>query len=87
MHLTRKHISTWKVLYEAAAKQVKKTTTTLPEAAESCGPRQEAVNELRKFLAGPGYPGISKNWRGREALYAEREDELLRRRDRRNHQS
>ena len=33
----------------------------------------------REFFEGPGYPGISKNWRGREALYAEREDELLRR--------
>lgn len=35
--------------------------------------------ELETFFNGPGYPGISKNWRGREALYAEREDQLLRR--------
>jgi hypothetical protein len=34
---------------------------------------------LREFFDGAGYPGISKAWRGREALYAEREDELLRR--------
>jgi hypothetical protein len=34
---------------------------------------------LREFFDGSGYPGISKAWRGREALYAEREDELLRR--------
>jgi hypothetical protein len=34
---------------------------------------------LREFFDGPGYPGISKAWRGREALYAEREGELLRR--------
>ena len=32
---------------------------------------------LREFFDGSGYPGISKLWRGREALYAEREDELL----------
>jgi hypothetical protein len=34
---------------------------------------------LREFFDGPGYPGISKVWRGRQTLYAEREDELLRR--------
>jgi hypothetical protein len=34
---------------------------------------------LMEFLDGPGFPGISKAWRGREALYAEREAELLRR--------
>ncbi len=32
---------------------------------------------IREFTGGPGYRGISRNWRGREALYAEREDELL----------
>ena len=37
---------------------------------------------FREFARGPGYPGISKNWRGREELYAEREDELLRRYER-----
>jgi hypothetical protein len=36
------------------------------------------LEALEQFLSGPGYPGISKNWRGREDLYAEREDELLR---------
>jgi hypothetical protein len=36
------------------------------------------LEKLEPFFKGPGYPGISKNWRGREALYAEREDELLR---------
>jgi hypothetical protein len=39
---------------------------------------------MREFLRGPGYPGISKNWRGREALYDERLDELERRRERNN---
>ena len=29
--------------------------------------------ELETFFHGPGYPGISHGWRGREALYAERE--------------
>jgi hypothetical protein len=37
------------------------------------------LNAIRKFIRGPGYSGISRNWRGREELYAEREDELLRR--------
>jgi hypothetical protein len=39
---------------------------------------------MREFLRGPGYPGISKNWRGREELYDERLDELERRRERNN---
>jgi hypothetical protein len=39
----------------------------------------DKLGALREFFYGPGYPGISKSWRGREALYAEREDELLRR--------
>ena len=43
--------------------------------------REEALAKLEEFLSGPGYPGISKAWKGREALYAEREDELLRRYD------
>jgi hypothetical protein len=34
---------------------------------------------LRTFFDGPGYPGISKAWPGRAALYVEREDELARR--------
>jgi hypothetical protein len=74
---------------EATAKHVKKKVTILPQdaAAESCDPRQKAANELREFFVGPGYPGVSKNWRGREALYAERENQLLRRRRRRNDQS
>lgn len=43
--------------------------------------RKDAMAALEKFLKGPGYPGISKAWKGRDALYAEREDELLRRYD------
>jgi hypothetical protein len=57
------------------------------EDAASCDRQQEAATELREFFNGPGYPGISKNWRGREALYAEREDELLRRSGWRNDRS
>jgi hypothetical protein len=34
---------------------------------------------LDRFLAGPGWPGIAENLPTREELYAEREDELLRR--------
>ncbi|HEY5607852.1 MAG TPA: hypothetical protein VIM38_05905 [Alphaproteobacteria bacterium] len=41
--------------------------------------REEALAALEKFWSGPGYPGVSKAWKGRDALYAEREDELLRR--------
>jgi Family of unknown function (DUF6364) len=39
----------------------------------------DKVALLREFFDGRGYAGVSKAWRGREALYAEREDELLRR--------
>jgi hypothetical protein len=45
--------------------------------ADRCNAEQpDKLALLRGFLDGPGYPGISKAWRGREALYAEREDEL-----------
>jgi plasmid stability protein len=39
----------------------------------------DKLGPLREFFYGPGYPGISKVWKARDALYAEREDELLRR--------
>jgi hypothetical protein len=29
------------------------------------------LKTIEEFLHGPGYPGISRNWCGREALYAE----------------
>jgi hypothetical protein len=50
--------------------------------AERCGERpgeDDKLGALREFFYGPGYPGISKSWRGREALYAERDEELFRR--------
>jgi hypothetical protein len=36
--------------------------------------------KLIEFLNGPGFPGISKNLPTREELYAERDEELARRR-------
>jgi hypothetical protein len=45
-----------------------------PSKRESFDDRLE---KLEYFLKGSGFPGISRNWRGREELYAEREDELL----------
>lgn len=39
----------------------------------------EKLALLQKFLDGQGFPGVSKAWPGRKVLYAEREDELLRR--------
>ena len=64
-----------------AAKQDKSLSRFVVELLEQRCPAERAdkLALLRKFLEGPGYPGISKAWRGREALYAEREDELLRR--------
>ena len=43
------------------------------------GQPEAQLAALEKFFSDPGVAGISKNWRGREELYAEREDELLRR--------
>lgn len=39
----------------------------------------ERSNILQQFLTKPGYSGLMESWKGRDALYAEREDELLRR--------
>jgi len=64
-----------------AAKQDKSLSRFLADLIEErCKIDQtDKIALLREFFDGPGYPGISKAWRGREALYAEREDELLRR--------
>jgi hypothetical protein len=43
---------------------------------------EEQVKAIERFLSGPGWPGVAAEWRGREALYAEREDELLHRHQR-----
>ena len=42
---------------------------------------EAVLRKLDKFFNGPGFPGASKVWEGREKFYAEREDELLRRYD------
>jgi hypothetical protein len=42
---------------------------------------EEMLRRLSKWFDGPGFPGAAKLWEGREKLYAEREDELLRRYD------
>src|SRR4029077_272718 len=67
----------------AAATQGKSLSRFISELVERAvaGQPKAQLEALEKFLSGPGYPGISKNWRGREALYAEREDEFLRRYD------
>jgi hypothetical protein len=67
-----------------AAKQDKSLSRFVADLlAERCTrdepSREQALAVLREFWSGPGYPGISKAWKGRNALYAEREDKLLRR--------
>jgi hypothetical protein len=62
-----------------AAKEDKSLSRFIADLLEErCKAEQsDKLAALREFFDGPGYPGISKAWRGREALYAEREDELL----------
>lgn len=43
---------------------------------------EEMLRRLSKYFDGPGFPGVSKNWPTREEIYAERENELLRRYER-----
>lgn len=66
-----------------AAKQDKSLSRFVAELLDKqCKTESESAKKravLREFLKGPGFPGASKAWPGREALYAEREDELLRR--------
>ena len=38
----------------------------------------DKLDVFMAFTRGTGYPGIGGYWRGRENLYAERDDELLR---------
>jgi hypothetical protein len=64
----------------AAAQQDKSLSRFVAEMlAERCKGESDKLAVLEQFLNGPGFPGASKAWPGREALYAEREDELLRR--------
>jgi hypothetical protein len=63
-----------------AAKQDKSLSRFVADLlAERCKGKTDKLAVLESFLNGPGFPGASKAWPGREALYAEREDELLRR--------
>jgi hypothetical protein len=48
-------------------------------ARELGGVARTQLEVIEEFFSGPGYPGISKDWHGREELYAERENDLLRR--------
>jgi hypothetical protein len=48
-------------------------------AARCKAATSENLAVLREFFDGLGYAGLSQAWRGRVALYAEREDELIRR--------
>jgi hypothetical protein len=52
---------------------------TINAADELAASAPDKLTALRNFFDGPGYPGISEAWRGRDELYAEREDELARR--------
>ena len=67
----------------AAAKEDKSLSRfvadLLEKQCEAEADRAGKVELLWKFLDGPGFPGASKNWPGREVLYGERENELLRR--------
>jgi hypothetical protein len=67
-----------------AATQGKSLSRFISELVERAvaGQAEAQIKVLEKFFNGPGFPGASKNWRGREELYAEREDELLRRYER-----
>jgi hypothetical protein len=68
----------------AAAKEDKSLSRYIADLLdERCKTESESADKLavlREFLEGPGFPGASKAWRGCEALYAERENQLLRRR-------
>ncbi|CAL8967998.1 MULTISPECIES: hypothetical protein [Rhodoplanes] len=63
-----------------AAKQAKSLSRFVADAVvEKMGATDDPAVALDRFLSGPGYPGIAANLPTREELYAEREEELLRR--------
>jgi hypothetical protein len=43
---------------------------------------EEILRGLSKYIDGPGFPGIAKDWPTREEIYADREEQLLRRHQR-----
>jgi hypothetical protein len=57
---------------------MKKVTNASEKHAASAKDKRALLQE---FFDGPGFPGISKLWRGRDAIYDEREEELVRRRE------
>jgi hypothetical protein len=67
----------------AAAKQNKSLSKFVADlvAREVDYDAEEILRRLSKWFDGPGFPGAAKLWEGREKLYAEREDQLLRRHD------
>jgi hypothetical protein len=72
----------------AAARENKSLSRYIADLlAEKCdgsvpaNDRDAAIKALEDFLSGPGFPDISKNWKGRDELYAERDQKLLRRHD------
>ena len=40
---------------------------------------EEILRGLSKYIDGPGFPGVAKDWPTREEIYADREEQLLRR--------
>ncbi|EJW09863.1 hypothetical protein A33M_0882 [Rhodovulum sp. PH10] len=63
-----------------AAKQSKSLSRFVAELVEErCTTPDDAAAALIRFMKGPGFPGIAKNLPTREELYAEREEELVRR--------
>ena len=65
----------------AAAKQNKSLSGYISELVtrELGYDPEEILRGLQKHFDGPGFPGAAKLWEGREKLYAEREDQILRR--------
>jgi plasmid stability protein len=63
-----------------AARQGKSLSRYVTEIVEErCPPAEDPATALIRFLDGPGLPGASKDWPTREEIYAEREEELVRR--------
>lgn len=68
----------------AAAKQSKSLSKFVSDlvSRELDYDPEEVLKGLSKYIDGPGFPGISENWPTREEIYADREEELLRRHER-----
>jgi hypothetical protein len=63
-----------------AAKESKSLSRFVADLVdERCGMPEDPAGALTRFLSGPGFPGASKDLPTREELYAEREEELVRR--------